>query len=202
MNRSHLREAMTALAGRLKAATVGFGITVAPLAFIAMAHFAFVPQIVGAREGSVSSGEHAARISELRMAWFAFHALAVTLVAIYWLLTAVLGRGQLLRFRAANVTLGLFVLVIMAAAPFYAFVPWPDDLKGICPFLDISDEYTNPYALDAQSSCDSFVYAARTITVLGLIGLPVPLLIASVIVRIVSSRRASRLTNNASPPFD
>lgn len=191
---------MIALADRLKVATVGFGITVAPLAFIAMAQFAVIPRIVGARESSASS-EHAATISELRMEWLSFHAFAVTLVAIYWLLTAVFGRGQLLRFRAANVTLGLFVLVIMAAAPFYAFIPWPDDLKGICPFFGISDEYTNPYAIHAQSSCDSFVSAAHMITLLGLIGLPVPLLVASVIVRIVSSRRASRLTNNASPPF-
>ena len=177
------------LASRLKAATIGFGTTVAPLAVIAAIQFAIVPQIGGADE-SLGSGERAEYIANLRREWFIFHAVAATLVGIYWLLTAVLGRGQLLRFRVANVSLALFVLLIIASTPFFALIPWPDNLRGLCPFLGISEEYWNPYAFDDRSSCGLFVDRVHGIMLLALIGLPIPLLVTSLIVRIVGSRRA------------
>jgi len=185
---------MAALANRLKAATVGFGITVAPLAIVALVQFALMPQIVGSYEGLTHS-EQAEAISATRRDWLIVHAIAATLFAIYWLLTAVFGKGQLLRLRAANKTLALSVLAFLALSPYYAFFPRPDDLKGVlmgvCPVIGISDEHTNPYACDPQTNCDLFFGAAHTIIIFGLMGLSVVLLVASVIVRIVSSRCAS-----------
>jgi hypothetical protein len=193
MNRSHPSEARTALASRLKAATLGFGITVAPLAIVALVQFALMPQIVGSYE-RLTPSEQAEAISFLRRDWLIVHAVAAALFAIYWLLTALFGKGQLLRLRAANKTLALSLLALFALSPFAAFFPRPDDLKGalggVCPFLGISDEYTNPYAFDAQTNCDAFFHGAHTITGLGLMGLSVVLLVVSVIVRIVSSRLA------------
>lgn len=113
MNRAHLSETTAALANRLKAATVGFCTTIAPLGIIAVAQLTFMPQIVGTFEGLDSNGQ-VSTVSYLRGEWFTFHAAVAILVAIYWLLTAIFGRGQLLRLRAANVTLALFVFAIMA----------------------------------------------------------------------------------------
>jgi hypothetical protein len=179
---------MAALANRFKAAAMGFGITVAPLCIIAVAQLTFMPQIVGAFEG-LDSNEHALAVSVLRRDWLTLHAAAATLVAIYWLLTAVLGRGELLRLKAANVTLSLFVFAVMALTLYGSFGQWPDALQGVCPFLGISDTDTPPYGMDTPSSCGAFVYAAHQIIALGILGLPM-LLATSVTVRIVSSRRA------------
>jgi hypothetical protein len=188
MNRSHLGEIGSVGANRLKAAAIGFGITIAPVGVLAAAQFAFLPQMAGAIEG-LDSNEQAWAVSVLRRDWLAFHAAAAALVAIYWLLTAALGRGQLLQLRAANVTLALFVFALVTLAAYGSFIQWPGQIKGVCPFLGISDTDA-PFGFDAQSSCDTFSYAAHPIIVLALLGLSVVLLAASVILRIVSSRRA------------
>jgi hypothetical protein len=188
MKRSWLVEAMTALGNRFKAATVGFGITVAPLGIVAVAQFVLAPQIIGTIEG-VDNNELALVVSSWRRGWLPLHAIAATLIAVYWLLTAVIGRGQLLQSRAANVTLALFVFVVIAFVLYGSFVQMPEDLTGVCPILGISDTDAPPYGLDTPSSCGAFAHAAHTIMLLAMLGLMLLLLAASVIVRIASSRR-------------
>jgi hypothetical protein len=189
MNRSHLSKATTALANRLKAATVGFCITAALLCIIAVAQLTLLPQIVGAIEG-FDNKEKALVVSALRRDWLTLHVIAVILVAIYWSLAAMLGRGQILQLRAANVTLALFILGVLALTLYSSFVQWPDELNGLCPLLGISDTDAPRFAFDAPSSCGAFIYAAHQIILLALLGIPIILLATSVIIRIASSRRA------------
>ncbi len=180
---------MAAPTNRLKAATLGFGITVAPLAIVAVAQLIFMPKIVAAM-GGLDGNERALAVSSLRGDWLAVHGIVAAIFAIYWLLTAVLGRGQFLKLRAANVTLALCVVAYLTITLYYIFVQWPDGLKIVCPFLGISDTDAPSFGFDTTSSCGAFVYAAHQIIVLGLLGLVVPFTI-SLIVRIVSSRRAT-----------
>lgn len=188
---------MAALINRLKAATLGFGITVAPLAIVAIAHLTFMPQIVVAIEG-LGSSERAPAVASLRSDWFAMHSIVAIIFAIYWMITAVLGREQLLRSRAANRILAFCVVVYLTITLYFIFVQWPDGLRVICPLFGISDTDAPAFAFDALSSCDAFAYAANQMIVLGLLGLIVPLVI-SLIVRIVSSRRQDQLEDDAPP---
>ena len=190
MNRSHLGETAIADASRPKAAAFGFAVTVAPIAAVAAAQFALIPHIIGAIEG-LDSGEQIRAVSILRRDWLTFHAAAGALVALYWVLAAAFAKRQLLRSRAANVTLALFVFSLVAFAVYGSSIQWPDELKGLCPLLNIPDTYPNPFGFDAQSSCDVFVQRIHMIIILGLLGFAVALLLASAVLRIVSSRRAS-----------
>jgi hypothetical protein len=194
MSRSHLREALTAFASRLKAASKGFGITVAPLAIVALVQFALMPQIVGSRE-NLANYDQAETISYARWQWLITHAVAAALFAIYWLLAAVFGKGELLRLRAANKTLILSLLAYLFQSPFYAFFPWPHDLHsvfgGVCSVIGLSDELANPYAMDELTDCGAFFAIVHTLATMGLVALSLVLLVVSVIVRIVSSRLES-----------
>lgn len=180
---------MAAFTNRLKAAALGFGITVAPGVIVAVAQFIFLPQIVATMEG-LDTNDRALAVSSLRTDWLVVHIIAAAIFGIYWLLTAVLGRGQILRLRAANVTLALCVVAYLTITLYYIFVPWPDGLKIVCPFLGISDTDAPRFGFDAPSSCGAFVYTAHQMIALGLLGLIVPFTI-SLIIRIVSSRRAT-----------
>ena len=171
---------------RLKAVAVGFGVTVAPLGMIAVTQFAFMPQIVGTFEG-LDRNAQALAVSSLRRDWLTFHAVAAILVASYWLLSTALGRGELLRLRAANISLASFVFAYVVITLYSCFSPWGEVFTRLCPYLGISDT-NSPFGFDTLSSCGAFAYAAHRIIVLGTLGLPL-LLATSLIVRIVSSRR-------------
>ncbi len=193
MSRLHLTETIAAPANRLRAATLGFSITAAPLCIVALAQIAFLPQIVGAIEG-LDGNERTWAISVLRRDWLAFHTAVATSIAIYWLLTAVLGRGNFLQLRYANITLGLFVFAVIFLILYGSFVQWPEKLEGVCPFFGVSDTDAPSYGLDTPSSCGAFAYAAHQMILLALFGLPIALITTSMIVRIVSSRRARPAT--------
>lgn len=190
---------MAALTNRLKAATLGFGITVAPLAIVASAHIIFMPQIVATMEG-LDSSDRALAVSSLRREWFAMHSIVVIIFAIYWIITAVFGKEKILRSKAANIILTFCVTAYLAITLYFNFVPWPDGLEIVCPLLGISDTDAPPFGFDVQSSCRAFVYAVNGMIVLGLVGLIVPLVI-SLIVRIVSSRRAYQRKDDAPLPL-
>lgn len=189
---------MAALSNRLKAATLGFATTVAPLAIAATAHLTFMPQIVAAME-RLDSNERAQAVAYLRSDWFAMHSVVALMFAIYWLITAVCGRGQILRHRSANSILAFCVAAYLTITAYFIFVQWPDGLEIVCPLLGISNTDANPFGFDVKTSCGAFVYAATQIILLGLVGLIVPLIL-SLIVRIVSSRRAYQLKDDAPPP--
>lgn len=172
---------------QLKAATLGFGVTVTPIVIVAATQNIFMPQIVTVLQG-VDSNDQAWVVSSLRREWLGVHTTAATIIAVYWLLTVVLGRGQLLRLKAANLTLAFCIVAYLTMTFYYIFVQWPDGLKVVCPFLGISDTDAPRFVFDAQSSCGAFAYAVHQSIVLGTLGLIVPLTI-SLIIRIVSSRR-------------
>ncbi|WP_230772265.1 hypothetical protein [Sphingomonas sp. Leaf4] len=185
---------MSTLSDRLKAAIIGFGVTATPLFIIAVTQFFFIPQIVVSVRG-LDSNEQAWAVSSLQKDWLTFHAVAVISVAVYWLLTAIFGKGQFLRLRAANVPLALFVFAVMALALALALHlsirPQDVELRGICLFLGISDTDAPPFGFDPQSSCSAFIYGAHQVILLGLLVLPIPLLVFSFATRIISSRRAT-----------
>lgn len=187
---------MAALSNRLKAAALGFGITVAPLAIVATAHLTFMSQIVAAMEGWGSS-DRALTISTQRREWFATHSIVAVMFAIYWVITAACGRGQLLRHKVANIILAFCVAAYLTITFRYIFFQ-RHDLIILCPLFGISDTDVSPYAIDFATSCQQFANAADLFIVLGLVGLIVPLVI-SLVVRIVSSRRENQLEDNAPP---
>jgi hypothetical protein len=189
---------MAALTNRLKAATMGFGITVAPLAIVATAHLIFMPQIGAAMQELENSDRSSAAISSLQSDWFAMHSIVVIIFATYWAITAAFGREGLLRSKAANSILAFCVSAYLTITAYFIFVQWPDGLEIICPVLGISNMDGAPFGFDVKTSCGAFVYAANQIMLLGLVGLIVPLSI-SLIVRIVSSRCAYELENDAPP---
>lgn len=84
---------MSALRNRLKAATLGFCITVAPLAIVATAHLIFMPQVVAAME-ILDSNERAQTVAYLRSDWFTMYSIVTLMFATYWLMAAVCVRGQ------------------------------------------------------------------------------------------------------------
>ncbi len=190
---------MAALTNRLKAATLGFSITVAPLAIVATAHLILMPQIVAAMAG-LDNNDQALAVSYLRRDWFAMHSIVAIMFAIYWVITAAFGREQILRSNAANSILTFCVAAYLTITLYFIFVQWPDGLEIVCPLLGISDTDAPPYACDPRSSCGAFAYAANQVILLGLVGLIVPLII-SLIVRIVSSRRVYQLKDDAPPPL-
>lgn len=196
MNRLHWLErllasgaTMTALTNRLKAATLGFGVTVAPLAVVVAAQLIFMPQIVAAMAG-IDRNDRALAVSSLRTEWVTMHSIVAAAFALYWLLTALIGKGQLLKIRVANIILGFCIFCYLSITLIYVFVDLPEGLKVVCPLFGISDTDAPRFACDPQSSCDAAVYPVHLLIALAPLGLIVPLTI-SLIVRIVSSRRAA-----------
>ncbi|NLR70189.1 hypothetical protein HGI47_04795 [Novosphingobium sp. ERN07] len=190
---------MAALSNRLKSATLGFGITVAPLAIVAAAHLTFMPQIVAAMEG-IDNNDQALAVSSLRMEWLATHSIVAAIFVIYWFITALFGRDQILRSRFSNNTLAFCVAAYLIVTLYYIFFRWNDGLKILCPLLGISDTDAPPFACDPQSSCGAFAYAAHQMIFLGLLGLVVPLII-SLAVRIISSHRAYQRSDDPPQPL-
>jgi hypothetical protein len=190
---------MAALSHRLKSAIFGFGITVAPLAIVATAHLAFMPYFVAATEG-LDGHDRALTVSNLRTEWFAMHSIAAIIFAAYWIIAALGGKGQTLKPKVANGILTFCVITYLLITLYFISFRWTEGLKILCPVLGISDTDAPPFVFDAQSSCGAFASATHLIILLGLPGLVVPLVI-SLVVRIVSSRRAYQQSDNAPPPL-
>lgn len=190
---------MAALSNRLKSAIFGFGITVAPLAIVATAHLAFMPYIVAATEG-LDGHDRALTVSRLRREWLAVHGIAAIMFFTYWATTALIGKEQITKSKVANGILAFCVITYFLITLYFIFFRWTEGLRILCPFLGISDTDAPPFVFDAQSSCGAFASAAHLIILLGLPGLVVPLVI-SLVVRIVSSRRAYQQSDNVPPPL-
>jgi hypothetical protein len=192
MDPTHLEVGASAQRNRLKEAAVGFAITLAPVCAMAIIQIALLEQIVG-RVDEFNGIDQAWAVSKLRKEWLTIHAVAAGAVAVYWLASAGLGRGQLLRRKAANITLTLFILALFSFTVYGSIIEWPADMKSLCPLFGISDAYQYEFACDPKSSCDLFVEGFHIIMLLGLLGLMVVLLVSSAVLRIASSRRANLL---------
>jgi hypothetical protein len=188
MNRSGGDKAAFARSDRFREAAVGFAITVAPMSLWAFVQVAMLSQLVGRIEAP-GSALHAEAVSILRRDWLVFHFIAIGLVGVYWLVVARFGRANFLRRTSANVTLALFMLSLLSFTAYGSLIGWPDQMKGICSFLGVSDTYPR-FGFDVQSSCDVFVQKVHITIIFGLLGLAVLLLVASGVLRIASPRTA------------
>ena len=162
----------------------------APIAVIACLQFLFAPCTVALID---TDPEYVAwAVPSLRRILVNIHAVVALIIAAYWLFVATLGGGQFLRIRGANIVLalsGLLVALFMvdwsgAGNPGHAL------LKGLCPLLGLSDEqlvFEGTFGFVPKlPPCAEFTGNVRGILFLVL---PIILLIASAILRIVVSRR-------------
>ena len=176
---------------RFKGAAFGFGITLVPIAALACVHFLLAPY-TAATVYDLDPTTAARAISSLRHGIARAYTVIALIIAAYWLLVAVLGRTQVLRIRSANIVLALSIFTFALAVVIVSTVSRSWMLfKGACPILGISDDMPPQgidgfYYFDGQSPCEAFAKGAEPIVMLGL---PLILLIASAIQRIVLSRR-------------
>lgn len=175
---------------RVKAAAIGLGLTLTPLAVMAIAQFVFARQIVMNVSG-FNPDIDVWVVSTLRSNLVTSYAVIALIVIAYWLLTAMLGRGQFLETKSANMTLALsgaaFTFTILVAS----FVREPAAiLEGACPSLGISPVLGNSdvyqFGFDTPSPCEAFAVATTNLL---LLGLPALLFITSLFQRISLSRR-------------
>jgi hypothetical protein len=176
---------------RFKDAAFGLGITLVPIVALACVQFLLAPYTAATvYDLDPTTAPRAA--SSLRHGIVRPYTVIALIIAAYWLLAAALGRGQVLRIRSANIVLALSILTFALAVVIVSTVSMPWRLfKGACPVLGLSDEMPPQgidgwYYFDGQSSCEAFARGAEPIV---LLGLPLILLIASAILRIVVSRR-------------
>ena len=184
----------------IKAAALGFGITVVPLVIVATVHLILMPQIVAAMEG-LDGNERASAIWSLRRDWFATHSIVVIMLAIYWVTAAAYGGDKILQIRIANRLLAFCVIVYLTICFYYIFASPPDGLSIFCSLFGIPNTDAPAFGFDVPSTCEAFIYAANQMIVLVLMGLIVPLFI-SLIVRIISSRRENQPQDDAPPLLD
>lgn len=188
---------------RFRSAGVGFGITMAPIAVIACLQFLFAPYTVAL---VYTDPDYVAwAVPSLRGILVNVHAVVALIIAAYWLFVAILGGGQFLRIKSANIVLALSCLTFALAMAVMSMVPIPAQhglFKTLCPILGHSDEVlgvdgVTTFCFDCLSPCDVFAGDAATIVFLGA---PVILLIASAILRLIVSRRRDRDGPQTSQP--
>lgn len=174
----------TTIVDRLRQTSLGPAVTLFPALLLAALHFSFAPQIV-ARGSEMTLEEKAGFASLYRSSLLETFAYPLSLIALYWLLTAIFAKGDLLRVRPANITLGLAIISIsiVGILPFF-LSPEPPALAKVCSVLGISQTDWPP-GFDTQSSCDRF--SGMTIATMWVI-LPAFLLTISAGFRIFFSR--------------
>lgn len=169
---------------RLRDAGLGLALTVKPLAAIACAQFVLARhtvRVVGGMDPNIDTWA----IAQFRSALITFYASVFCIVLTYWLLTAALGRSQILAIKSANVTMVFSGLLFGCAMAVASTVPAPAMLlKVACPILNLSDVYPK-FGFDNRTACEAF---ANAILPLLLLGVPTLLLAASAIFRISGSR--------------
>jgi hypothetical protein len=174
---------------RLQSAAVGFGITLVPIAALASAQFLLIPHTVTIVY-QMDTELDAWAVSQLRRNVTAFYATAIGMMAIYWLLCAVAGSSQLLRIRSANVALVISGLIFGLAVAVATFARVPEAFRWTCPVFGVSDTFPplpeGVISFDRQTPCEVFLGNAVPSV---LLGLPVVLLFASAVLRIVGSRK-------------
>jgi hypothetical protein len=169
---------------RLKGAAIGFGVSVAPILAIASAQILLAPNIVEAIGGF--EGIEAWVVSTYRGHLLSFYPWIVLIVFVYWMLVLALGRGRIIAVKSANLALGGSILAFAIAMVIVSVVPVPSQLfKWACPIAGLADTYSG-FGFDVPTPCEAVLNrAAPTV----LLGLPLVLLVASAIMRIVVSRR-------------
>lgn len=174
---------------RFKSAVIGFGLTTTAVAALAGAQFLLAPHTVTV-VGRMDPEVDAWAVSQLRGHLAAFHAIVIAILAIYWSLSAISGKGQVLRIRSANFALAFSGLIFALAMVVSSFVQVPESFRVACPVLGIADTFPplgdGVFGFDRQTPCETFLQRAVPSM---LLGLPTILLISSAVLRIVGSRK-------------
>ena len=174
---------------RFKSAAIGFGVTFAAVATVAGAQFLLARHTV-AIVGRMDPETNTWAVSQLRGHLAEFHVIVVAIVATYWLLVALAGRGQLLQVRSANFALALSGLIFASAMVVSSFVQVPEAFRVACPVFGVSDTFPplpeGVFGFDRQTPCERFLRRAVPSI---LLGLPVILLISSAVLRVFGSRK-------------
>ncbi|GAA0284201.1 hypothetical protein GCM10009127_27080 [Alteraurantiacibacter aestuarii] len=129
-------------------------------------------------------------VSQWQRSLAVFYAIVVAILGSYWLLTAIAGRDHFLGSQSANVALILSYLAFALGMAVASFVQVPEDFRGACPLLGVSDSFPplpdGVFGFDLETPCQEFI---RGVTAAVSLGLPIILLLASAALRIVYSRR-------------
>lgn len=182
-------------------AAKGFGITLSAFLLVALMQMAFAADFVQSNGMIEEIGDRVSAIRLFRKAGVFFLFISMIPLLIYWLACSLFCRSPFLDVRGAN------SLIVMVFAIHFAhmvaisllspgIVP---ELKVICEPLNVSDSDA-PWGFDTLSSCD--IFAQRVYGHL-FFSFPVAVLVISLAVRIVISRRSARsvrLDVAASPP--
>lgn len=173
---------------RFKSAAIGFGVSVAAIAVLAGAQFLFAPYT--AEVNGFDPEIDAWVVSQWRRSLADFYAIAIAILGAYWLLTAVAGRANFLGSKSANSVLILSYLAFALGMAVASFVQVPEDFRGACPLLGVSDSFPRlpdgVLGFDRETPCQELI---RGVTAAVSLGLPIILLLASAALRIVYSRR-------------
>lgn len=177
-------------ADRFKWAGLGLGITLAPVAALALAQFLWAPHIV-ASVGGMDPKIDTWAVSSFRSALAEGYTVVAAIIFAYWLITATLCRGQFLKVRSANVALVLSGLIFALAMTIASTMPTPGRLfKASCPVFGFPDTMaalpSGKFGFDGQTPCEAFASGAAPIV---LLGLPLILFVTSAILRVIVSRR-------------
>lgn len=177
---------------RAMSGSIGFALIAASICGMATIQFFSMPIVVDGIEGLPPTQEQLA-VETLRTDWLILHSWAIAIVAAYWLLITIFAGGQHLRIRSANIALGLCLIAYFALSIFGSIIPNHIAMEILCPALGISDVVANPFGFDARSPCQAFAFTAYQLTLLGLMSAAFLLLLVSLALRILSSRRSKVL---------
>ncbi|MBB3033135.1 hypothetical protein [Alteriqipengyuania lutimaris] len=179
---------------RLRQAIIGCSVTLLPLLLVAGLHLSFLPKILVATYG-LDREQARWAVSEFWHEYAASHAFPLSLVILHWVLSAAMGRGDLLKVRSANLTLALSIISFAFAVLLASVAPPP--FNEVCAILGIS-QTDWPFGFDTQSSCERYsLLAAGSLAVV----LPPVLIAVSAVLRILISRRRWRIENPLTTPF-
>lgn len=172
---------------RLKGAAFGFVLTVAPLVGFACVQLLLAPSIVENAGFDLETDGWV--VSDYRTGLVWGYAWIVAGVFSYWMLAWACGRGRILTAKWANLTLAASVLTFGLAMVIASVASQPAKFfHWACPSLGLSDTYPR-FGFDVPTPCEAFASkAAPTV----LLGLPLLLLIASALLRVIGSRRSWR----------
>ena len=178
---------MKVLADRMRLAAIGTGISLLPIAVMAFAHFRYVSQMV--RNIGFDPRKDELIVKQIKSDLALFYLVIAGILTAYWLCTAWLGRGDILRIRSANFCLAACVLDLAVWMTYLSLLSDRNhSFKNICSRFGIADEYPE-FGFDGQSQCD--VFLTNTIPIALFVSVIIVFFLSAVL-RIMFSRRVER----------
>jgi hypothetical protein len=177
---------------RFQSVVLGTGITLGPVAALALGQFLLAPFIMTTFAGT-DPKDHVWAVSTFRRQLGEFYFIVGSAIVACWLITAALGRGELLKIRRANIALALAGFAFASSMAIASFVPTQSLFKIACPPFGLADimpaSPPGTFGFDLETPCQAFAAGAERILHIVLQCLALALLATSAILRIVVSRR-------------